>query len=299
MTTDDSGFHFPSAHASSVTAAIDFGISNTDVVAHAGPETHRWTEPYRGDPDEASIRTILSRGGVALESLPLLAVTGGRHRILPDKMAGVELVKVNEVDAIGRGGQAVLGLEGRARDESILVVSAGSGTAMIKAQGSEYAHVSGTGVGGGTMLGFSRLLLGTCDPVAIGELAEQGDRNGVDLSLADVITGPIGSLPADATAVNFGRVGRRTFDGDVKREDIAAGIVNLIAQTISLVAANAARANDCKRIVVVGHMLDLSFFRRVVGLVGGYYATAFELPEHPGTATALGALTLAREMTRT
>jgi type II pantothenate kinase len=276
-------------------AAIDFGISNTDVVAGSGSTMQRWTEPYRGDPDEASIRAILLRGGIALESLEQLAVTGGRHRILPDSLAGVTLVKTSEVSAIGRGGQAILGLEGAARDESILVVSAGSGTAMIKAKGREYAHVSGTGVGGGTMLGFARLLLDTADPVVIGELAEEGDRNGVDLSLADVITGPIGSLPADATAVNFGRVGRRTFDGAVKREDIAAGLVNLIAQTISLVAANAARAHDCRRIVMVGHMLDLVYFRRVVGLVGSYYATTFELPEHPGTATALGALALATD----
>lgn len=277
-------------------AAIDFGISNTDVIAADGHAMQRWTEPYRGDPDEASIRDMLARGGIALESLQQLAVTGGRHRILPDRLGGVQLTKTSEVDAIGRGGQAILGLEGSARDECILVVSAGSGTAMIKAKGREYAHVSGTGVGGGTMLGFARLLLGTTDPVEVGELAERGDRNGVDLSLADVITGPIGSLPADATAVNFGRVGRRTFTGDVRREDIAAGLVNLIAQTISLVAANAARANDCNRIVMVGHMLDLAYFRRIVGLVGTYYATSFELPEHPGTATALGALALAADL---
>jgi type II pantothenate kinase len=285
----------PVARASAQLAAIDFGISNTDVVSRNGDGLHRWTEPYRGDPTEGSVREILRRGGVELETLPRLAVTGGRHRVLPDSLSGVRLVKVNEVEAIGRGGQAILGLEDGARDEAILVVSAGSGTAMIKAKGSEFAHVSGTGVGGGTMLGFARLLLGTADPVAIGELAEKGDRNGVDLSLADVITGPIGSLPADATAVNFGRVGRRTFDGDVKREDIAAGLVNLIAQTIGLIAANAARAHDCRRIVMVGHMLDLTFFRRVVGMVGGYYSTTFETPEHPGTATALGALTLAND----
>ncbi|MEO7520425.1 MAG: Fumble domain-containing protein [Gemmatimonas sp.] len=274
-------------------AAIDFGISNTDVVTRVGSATSRWTEPYRGDPDESSVRDTLARADIVLESLPHLAVTGGRHRLLPDRLAGVSLIKVSEVEAIGRGGQAILGLEGTQRDEPILVVSAGSGTAMIKAQGNRYAHVSGTGVGGGTMLGFGRLLLGTSDPVAIGELASHGDRNGVDLRLADVITGPIGSLPADATAVNFGRVGRSTFEGDVKREDVAAGLVNLIAQTISLIAANAARAQQCQRIVMVGHMLDVAYFRHVVALVGAYYATTFELPEHPGTATALGALALA------
>ncbi len=239
------------------------------------------------------MRETLGNGGVPLATLSRLVVTGGRHRVLPDRLGAVHLHKVNEVDAIGRGGQAILGIEGSARQERLLVVSAGSGTAMIRAEGDAFAHVSGTGVGGGTMLGFGRLLLGTTDPVAIGALAEEGDRNAVDLSLADVITGPIGALPADATAVNFGRVGRRGFTGEPRREDVAAALVNLVAQTIGLIAVNAAKAHGCSRVVLVGHMLDLAYVRRILGLVGGYYDTQFELPDHPGTATALGALALA------
>jgi hypothetical protein len=45
---------------------------------------------------------------------------------------------------------------------------------------------------------------------------------------------------------------------------------------------------------MVGHMLDVPYFRHVLGLVGEYYATTFELPEHGGSATALGALMAAR-----
>lgn len=280
----------------STLAAIDFGISNTDVVSFADGSLVRWSEPYRGDPDAASVAASLAAGGVSLPALERLAVTGGRHRTLPDTLGATRVVKVSEVEAIGRGGQAIMGLDDGDLDEPLLVVSAGSGTAMIKAVGRQYTHISGTGVGGGTMLGLGRLLLGVADPVAIGELASRGDRNGADLSLADVITGPIGSLPADATAVNFGRLGRRNFEGEVRREDLAAATVNLIAQTIGLLAANVARAHDCSRIVMVGHMLDLSYFRHVLGLVGEYYATTFELPEHGGSATALGALQAAKSI---
>lgn len=287
----------PTRSSHGIAASIDFGISNTDVVSRSGPALRRWCEPYQGDPDEGSVRAVLAAGDVQLESLSRLVVTGGRHRLLPDRIGATTLAKVSEVQAIGRGGQAILELTPAEREVPLLVVSAGSGTAMIKAQGSSYTHVSGTGVGGGTMLGFARLLLGTIDPVAIGELAAQGNRNGVDLSLADVITGPIGALPADATAVNFGRLGRGVFTGDASREDIAAALVNLVAQTISLIAANAARANGCERIVMVGHMLDLPYFRKIVGLVGEYYVTRFDLPDHAGTATALGALELAGDGT--
>ncbi len=273
-----------------IQAAIDFGISNTDVVARIDGALRHWNQPYDGDPDEASVRAILAAGGIDLSDLDHLAVTGGRHKLLPLHLGRTAVIPVNEVQAIGRGGQAILGLGAEQRIEATMVVSAGSGTALIKAQGDSFAHVSGTGVGGGTMLGLARLLLGTLDPVEIGALALEGDRNGADLSLADVITGPIGSLPADATAVNFGRLGRRSFESDVSRADLAAALVNLVAQTIGLITVNASKAHGCERIVVIGHMLDMAYFRHVLGLVGKYYATSMILPGAPGCATALGAL---------
>ena len=280
-------------HQPDLAAAIDFGISNTDVVVRRGGDLITWSQPYARDPDPASVRELLATHAVDLDDLARLAVTGGRHRVLPDAIGDTQVVKINEVQAIGRGGQALLGLEGDARDTSLMVASCGSGTALIKAQGDSYAHVSGSAVGGGTMLGLARLILGTMDPLEIEAWAAQGDRNGADLSLADVITGPIGSLPADATAVNFGRLGRRSFHGEVSRADLAAALVNLIAQTIALITINAARAQGCEQVVLTGHMVDMSTFREVVGLVGQYYAAELKVVDRPGYATAIGALLLA------
>ncbi len=275
-------------------AAVDFGISNTDVAVWRRGELLTWSQPYLRDPDTASVRALLAERGVDLASLPRLAVTGGRHRVLPDAIGQTTVVKINEVQAIGRGGQALLGLSGAGRDELVMVASCGSGTALITAQGDRYAHVSGTAVGGGTMLGLARLILDTMDPLEIERLAAAGDRNGADLSLADVITGPIGSLPADATAVNFGRLGRRSFQEQVSREDLAAALVNLIAQTIALITINAARAHGCQHVVLTGHMLDMATFRHIVGLVGEYYAAELKVVDRPGYATAIGALLLAK-----
>ena len=134
-------------------AAIDFGISNTDVVARVDGDLRHWNQPYDGDPDEESVRAILAAGGIRLDDLDRLAVTGGRHKLLPPQLGRTQIVPINEVQAIGRGGQAILGLRGAEREQPTMVVSAGSGTALIKAQGDSFAHVSGTGVGGGTMLG--------------------------------------------------------------------------------------------------------------------------------------------------
>jgi len=269
-----------------IQAAIDFGISNTDQIAQVDGVWRRWTQSYIGKPDERVVREVLARGGMTHEELPVLAVTGGRHRLLPARLGSTQVVGVNELPAIGRGGQAALA--DVSRRTRVLVISAGSGTAVVAAQGRRYRHITGTAVGGGTLLGLGRLLLQTVDPVEIDQLAMAGNANAVDLSLADVVTGPIGTLPANATAVNFGRLARS--EGNATRADMAAALVTLIGQVIGLLSVAAARALHCKQIVVIGHMTDMASIRRVLNLVGQYYSTPLILPEDAGYYTALGAL---------
>jgi type II pantothenate kinase len=265
-------------------AAIDFGISNTDVVVGmAGAERH-WTLPSQGVPNAARVAEVLAAGAVTLDQIDELAVTGGRSRELPDRLGNTVVVAVGEMAAIGRGGQ----LAAAADATPLLVVSCGSGTAAVSARGQDYAHVSGTAVGGGTLLGLSRLLLGTVDPREIDSLAASGDRNGVDLALKDVVGAGIGLLHEDTTAVNFGRIGRDDFEP--RREDIAAGLVTLVGQTIGLIAINAARAQQLERIVLIGRLLDLPTLRDAVLKVGDLYGTRLDVLPDPGYVTALGAL---------
>ena len=269
-------------------AAIDFGISNTDAVARVEGELRHWTQPSGGQPDPELVRVVLAAGGVELSSLRYLAVTGGYHRLLPDRIGDCELIGVNEVQAIGRGGQHVVGLLAENGETPILVVSAGSGTAIVAARGDQYTHITGTGVGGGTLLGLGRLLLHTTDPSEIDALAQRGDPNTADLSLGDVISGPIGELPTDATAVNFGRLACR--DLGVSREDLAAALVTLVGQVIAIVSINAAGAQQIERIVVTGHLIDMPSVCDVLNQVGDLFGTRITLPPDAGYATALGAL---------
>ncbi len=269
-------------------AAIDFGISNTDAVALLDGTTHFWTRETHGVPDVAFVRDVLAAGGLLLDELTRIAVTGGRHGMLAGQLGDCVVVPVPEITAIGRGGQA-LGLPDEQEPSTpILVVSAGSGTAVVSARGSAYAHITGTGVGGGTLLGLSRLLLHTTDPAVIDAMAMRGDANGADLALRDVVSGPIGSLPPDATAVNFGRLA--WLEQSAQPDDLAAALVTLVGQVIAITAINAARAERVERVVLIGHMADMPSFRRVVAQVGAYYGMQVTIPEHAGFGTALGAL---------
>jgi len=103
-----------------------------------------------------------------------------------------------------------------------------------------------------------------------------------------VVGGPIGRLPASATAVNFGRLARQ--DVPVARADLAAALVTLVGQVIAVTAINAARAQQLERVVVIGHLTDMPSVRNVLDQVGDYYGMRLTLPANAGYGTALGAL---------
>ena len=281
-------FPFPFISPTAMHAAIDFGISNTDAVAELDGAMRYWTRASASTIDASDVRAILSVGGLDPARALRIAVTGGRHALLPLELGDCTVVAVPEVTAIGRGGQSLGTRAGDDPAHPTLVVSAGSGTAVVSARGRLYAHITGSGVGGGTLQGLGRLLLGTTDVTAIDAMAMRGDPNGADLALRDVVSGPIGALPLDATAVNFGRIAR--LDHDVSPDDLAAALMTLVGQVIGVTAINAARAERIERVVLIGHMADMPGFRRVIAQVGAYYGTEVTLPEHAGFGTALGAL---------
>ena len=117
----------------------------------------------------------------------------------------------------------------------------------------------------------------------------------MDGTLADVIGGGIGSLPADATAVNLGRIVK--LSAAPTREDLAAGLVTLVSQVIAVIALNAAKANGLEKIVIVGHLPDLEPIQKAIHRVWGFYGVTSPaiIPVDRGYATALGAALVARD----
>jgi type II pantothenate kinase len=272
-------------------AAIDFGASNTDIVVRDGGSTRHWTLSTDGQPDEARVRRVLETGGVSPRDVAWIAVTGGNRALLPPAIDGRVLHRVDEVRAIARGGLALADLE------SALVTSAGSGTACVAASGSRAHHVTGTGVGGGTLVGLGRLLLETVDPGEIDALAQRGTDTTHNLTIAEVLGGAIGSLPPETTAVNFGRVARHPVHAS--REDMAAALVNMVGQVIALIAINAARGEGLPHVVIVGHLTGLTSLRRTIGLVAQFYGATILMPDAGGSAIALGALLSTEQLLRT
>jgi type II pantothenate kinase len=265
---------------------IDFGSTVTDVVAVVGGATVEHAALERPGPASAEVIDLaLDSLGARRSAVTTLAVSGGQSRLLPDVHAGIPLVKVDEPTATAVGGLALAGIG------SALVVSCGTGTAMISADSGagRYAHVTGTPVGGGTLEGLGQLLFGLADGAAIATLAASGSATSVDTTLADVLGGALGALPPSATAVSFGRV--RSLPARPSEADTAAGLCVMVSQTIALIAVNAARAVGVERVVFVGRVARFPVVSRMLGAVFAVYAFPTEplIPEHGERATALGA----------
>lgn len=261
---------------------VDFGLSNTDIVlVEEGKLIGHWM--VEGKASLETLHKALEVAKVGPNDLDCIATSGGRHGDLPSRFEGIELRKANEAQAVGLGGLALSGFT------EALVVSAGTGTAMIVARGKEASHFTGSAVGGGTLLGLSRLLLGTSDPLEISRLAQLGNPSGVDSTLIDVIGGGIGHLPPDATAVNFGRM---VYQPKASREDVAAGLVTLVSQVIAMIAINAVKAAGLSQIVIVGHLSDLPPVQKALERVWGFYQVQPTpvIPPHAGAVTAYGAV---------
>lgn len=264
---------------------IDFGLTNTDVVLVRGGELlEHWVLHRAGPASEALLHQALAAGNREIGELEAIATTGGLHRTLPSEVEGVPIHKAGEVEAVGRGGLALAGLE------EALVVSAGTGTTLIAARGRQAQHLTGSAVGGGTLLGLARLLLGTSHPLDVAHLAALGDPARVDSTLEDAIGGGIGHLPASATAVNFGKVG--SLPDPPRREDLAAGLAVMVGQVIGVITLNAARAAGLRQVVVVGHLPDLEPVRKSILAVWEFYQAEPRplIPPRAGAATALGAV---------
>ncbi len=267
--------------------AVDIGMTNIDLIVEL--KSGLWMEilSNKEKTAEDQLKQALSHIDEHHAKGMTIGVTGGRYRDLPDELDGYKILKVDEMQALGLGGLALSKLD------SGLVVSAGTGAAMVAAGPEGIEHVTGSAVGGGTLLGLSKLILGTDDIYEIDALAMKGDAAAVDIMLTEAVGGEVGRLPANANAVNLGKLDR---EESFTRQNLAAGLVRLVAQVISVIAINAASASSMENIIMVGHLMDLKSIQKEVCLVGEFYQRSFVIPENPGFGTAMGVLVALREM---
>lgn len=237
------------------------------------------------EPKETSIKVLKNLlreiSGDYREKVKFIAAAGGGSRFIGNHIMGLSVKRVDEIKSIGFGG---LLLSGRSE---CLVVSAGTGTAIVAVydDGKIVKHVCGTGVGGGTIIGLSRVLLKTEKFSVIEDMALKGSMNNVDLTVRDVVGGAIGIVPANATASNLAKLKENS-----NINDVAAGIINMVSQTIGVIAAMAAKAcNLEKSVVIVGTLAKSKIIARIICESARIFGASAFIPENCEFSTALGA----------
>lgn len=258
---------------------IDIGGSTTDAVAL--DDGVRVVSIEANDPYAAAagaLGKLVSRMPGALGAVRRVAATGAGAASLGEDLLGIPVTLVPEMTAIGRGGTALAGV-----DEA-LVVSMGTGTALVAVRGDSIQHVGGTGVGGGTLLGLSKHLLNVTRIETIERMAAAGDLQRVDLTVGDIAGGPIGGLPPDVTASNFGKL-----RSDATPEDKARALVNMIAEVIVSLSVTAARGERLTTVVLTGKLLRVGPIVDRIRAAKRLFGLEFVIPAHADYATAIGA----------
>ena len=218
--------------------------------------------------------------GIKISDIDQVLMTGVGSSYVKHDLYGIKCVRVPEFDCIGKGGLCLSGLD------NAVVVSMGTGTAIVHAEkGAQMRYLGGTGVGGGTLMGLSKLLVGAGDIGHISEFVDDGDLGNVDLRIKDMTaSGTIPVMNADMTAANFGNVSDLAT-----KSDIAKGISNLVYETVGMVSIFASRSVGVTDIVLTGNLTRLpSCMKKFEEFNGLGYGVRFVVPELSEFSTAIG-----------
>ena len=274
----------------SVIIGIDIGGSSTKIVGFSS-KGKEWEliEPQiikANDPVTATYGAFgkfTDENNLGISDISKVMMTGVGASHVKNSLYGLKCQRVNEFDSIGRGGTYLSGLS------EALVVSMGTGTAMVHARADgTMRYLGGTGVGGGTLVGLSKLLLNAESIGHIEKMAERGSLDNIDLRIKDMTTSSsLTQLEGDLTAANFGMLSDLA-----SKDDIALGIMNLVFETVGMVSIFAARSVGAKDIILTGNVTRLAHCRRKFDEFNNLEVGRglnFLIPERARFSTAIGA----------
>lgn len=266
-----------------VILGIDIGGTTTKIVGLTRDGALLSTLRVRAEDPLTSLYgalgSYLSRNRLSLENVARVVLTGVGASHVQGDIYSLPTCQVDEFSASGMGALALSG------QERAVVATMGTGTAFLWAERSgAVRHLCGSGIGGGTLGGLCRKLVGMERFGQIKKLAEQGDLSQVDLTIQDIVRNPAAALDPSLTAANFGNLAE-----DAAPADLAAGAVNLVLQAIGTMTVLACQCCGCKTVVLTGAMTTLTQVRANFENFERLYGIHYIIPDMATYATAIGA----------
>ena len=260
---------------------IDVGGSTTKIV---GFDSNKMIHPLlvKASDQLASVYGAFGKftatNDISLSMIDKVMITGVGSTFLADKLYGIETEHVSEFACVGKGGLYLSGLD------KAIIVSMGTGTSIVYAEnGKSVEYMGGTGVGGGTLIGLSKKLLGISDINNLIEVASTGDIENIDLRIRDITQKDIG-LASYMTAANFGKVSDIASKGD-----LALGIINMVFESVGMLAVFAARSKGVKDIVLTGNLTRVPQSKDIYQTLNSMFDVNFIIPENAQFSTVIGA----------
>jgi Pantothenate kinase, acetyl-CoA regulated len=260
---------------------IDIGGSTTKIVGFDGKTM---ISPFlvRANDPVASVYgafgKFLNINSLNIDDIERIMITGVGSSFVNNRLFGIPTGKVDEFMAIGMGGLFLSNLK------KAIIVSMGTGTALVKAENNTAVHLGGTGVGGGTLLGLSNRMLNVRHFEELIETAAGGDLSNVDLTIGDISKEALENLPSETTASNFGKISDL-----VTKADLAMGIINLVFQTIGMIAVFNTRIDNIRDVVLTGNLTNVPQSQNIFEQLSVMYDVNFQTPQNAEYATAAGA----------
>ena len=270
---------------------IDVGGTTTKIVGFRqnengereliAPQFVRATDPLTSI--YGAFGKFTAENNLTLADIDRIMMTGAGSVYVKNSIYNLPCTAVPEFTSSGVGGLYLSEL-----DEAI-VVSMGTGTAINHAKHTngkyEIKYLGGTGVGGGTLMGLSRKLIGVDTIEHIEQLATEGNLDNIDLRIKDIAQNhSYHGINENLTAANFGKVSDMATNAD-----LALGISNLVAETIAMMSIFAARSYNIKDIVLIGNLTTIEPIRNVFESLGDSFGVRFVIPENAQFGTVIGA----------
>ena len=262
---------------------IDVGGSTTKIVGFRSgkiiaPQFVQATDPLTSL--YGAFGKFTAENGIELTDIEKVILTGVGSSHVSKPLYGLACEAVSEFECVGRGGLFLSELS------EAIVISMGTGTAIVHAKRDGYLnYLGGTGVGGGTLTGLSKKMLGIERIDHIVELAKDGSLDNVDLKIKDISKKKSAiSLPENMTASNFGKLSDIASAGD-----IALAIINMVFETAGMLGIFAARDKGLHDIVLTGNLTTTPQAKDIFESLNAIFDINFIIPENAQFATAIGA----------
>lgn len=216
---------------------------------------------------------------LSLSDIECVMITGVGSTFMQQPIYDLPCYHCAEFDCNGLGGLYLSNLD------RAVVASLGTGTSLVYSEkGKKPEYLGGTGVGGGTLLGLSKKLFGIDNIEELEELASSGNLEHIDLYVGDMTRKDMGGINSKLTAANFGNV-----SGFATNCDMAMGLVNMVYETVAMMAIFASRQHGTKDIVLTGNLTTMEPAENIFRNLSEYFNVNFIIPKYSQFSTVIGA----------